>query len=155
MIKLSVNESKWSSLPASTRALILYSLLFFFSIWIFDFEPEKLPGLPRNGPLARLSRPAGSSAFLGLYPSSLSKSAEFASLAAKASLVSISNAILSYFNDPSMFIYRRRSNFVGKKMCWKGSMAAEMPSRASYLMYYIVSYEEWIWPNYYENSLEH
>ena len=24
----------------------------------------------------------------------------------------------------------------GKKLCWKGSMTAEMPSRASYLMYY-------------------
>ena len=26
------------------------------------------------------------------------------------------------------------------KVCWKGSMAAEMPSRTSYLVYYIVLY---------------
>ena len=45
MIKLSVNETKWSSFLARTRALILY-----ISIWIFDFGPEKLPGLSRNGP---------------------------------------------------------------------------------------------------------
>ena len=44
-IKLSVNETKWSSLLARTRALILYIL-----IWIFDFGPVKLPGLSRNGP---------------------------------------------------------------------------------------------------------
>ena len=46
MIKLSVNETKWSSLLARTGALILY-----ISIWIFDFGPERLPGLSRNGPL--------------------------------------------------------------------------------------------------------
>ena len=48
MIKLSVNETKWSSLLARTRALILCIL-----IWKFDFGPEKLPGLSRNGPQAR------------------------------------------------------------------------------------------------------
>ena len=48
MIKLSVNETKWSSLPARTRALILY-----ISIWIFDVGPEKSPWLSRNGPLDR------------------------------------------------------------------------------------------------------
>ena len=48
MIKLSVNETKWSSLLAWTRAFVLY-----ISIWIFDFGPEKLPGLSRNGPQAR------------------------------------------------------------------------------------------------------
>ena len=47
MMKLSVNETKWSSLLARNRVLILY-----ISIWIFDFGPEKLPGLSRNGPLA-------------------------------------------------------------------------------------------------------
>ena len=47
MIKLSVNETKWSSLLAWTRGLILY-----ISIWILDFGPEKLPGLSRNGPQA-------------------------------------------------------------------------------------------------------
>ena len=46
MIKLSVNETKWRSLLARTRALILY-----ISFWIFDFGPVKLPGLSRNGPL--------------------------------------------------------------------------------------------------------
>ena len=48
MVKLSVNETQWSSLLARTRALILY-----ISIGIFDFGPEKLPGLSRNGPLVR------------------------------------------------------------------------------------------------------
>ena len=48
MIKLSVNETKWSSLLAKTRDRILYIL-----IRKFDFGPEKLPGLSRNGPLAR------------------------------------------------------------------------------------------------------
>ena len=43
MIKLSVSETKWSSLLASTRALIPY-----ISIWIFDFGPKKLPRLSRN-----------------------------------------------------------------------------------------------------------
>ena len=46
MIKLSVNETKWRSFLARTRAPIL-----FISVWIFDFGPEKLPGLSRNGPL--------------------------------------------------------------------------------------------------------
>ena len=46
MTKLSVNETKWSSLLARIRALILH-----ISIWIFDFGPEKLTGLSRNGPL--------------------------------------------------------------------------------------------------------
>ena len=45
MIKLSVSETKWSCLLARTRALILY-----ISIWKFDFGPETLPGLSRNGP---------------------------------------------------------------------------------------------------------
>ena len=50
MIKLSANETKWSSLLAGTR----YS---YISIWIFDFGPEKLPGLSRNGPqLARVTQ---------------------------------------------------------------------------------------------------
>ena len=45
MIKLSVNETKWSSLLVRSRIFILYIL-----IWIFDFGPEKLPGLTRSGP---------------------------------------------------------------------------------------------------------
>ena len=53
MIKPSVKETKWSSLLARASALILY-----ISISIFDFRPETLPGLSRNGPLApsRVSR---------------------------------------------------------------------------------------------------
>ena len=43
-------STKWSSLPARTRALIPY-----ISIWIFIFGPKKLPGLSRNGPLILLS----------------------------------------------------------------------------------------------------
>ena len=50
MIKLSVNEIKWSSLLTRTRAFILY-----ISIWIFDFGPEKFPGLSRNGPRITLA----------------------------------------------------------------------------------------------------
>ena len=46
MIKLSVNETEWSSLLARTRALILY-----ISIWKFDYGPETLSGLSRNGSL--------------------------------------------------------------------------------------------------------
>ena len=46
MIKLSVNETKGSSLLASVRALMLH-----ISISIFDFGTETLPGLSRNGPL--------------------------------------------------------------------------------------------------------
>ena len=45
MIKLSVKETKWSSLLARAYALILY-----ISISIFGFGPEKLPGRSRNGP---------------------------------------------------------------------------------------------------------
>ena len=48
MIKLSVKETKWSSLLTRTRALI-----FCFSVWKFDFGPEKLPELSRSGPLPR------------------------------------------------------------------------------------------------------
>ena len=51
IIKLWVNETKRSSLLASTRVLIL-----FISIWIFDFGPKMLSGLSRNGPLGPVSR---------------------------------------------------------------------------------------------------
>ena len=47
----------------------------------------------------------------GLYPSSLSKSVGFVSLSGKASLVPY-HLMLSYFYDPSMFLYRWSSNFV-------------------------------------------
>ena len=64
MIKLSVNETQWSSLLARTRALILY-----ISIWKFDFGPEKLPGLSRNGLLQggqKRARPSKKVWFSGL-----------------------------------------------------------------------------------------
>ena len=51
LLKLSVNETKWSSLLARTHDFILY-----ISIWIFDFDPEKLPVLSRNWPMNMLSR---------------------------------------------------------------------------------------------------
>ena len=44
MITLSGNETKWSSLLARTRALIL-----FISIWIFDSGPEKLRDFRETG----------------------------------------------------------------------------------------------------------
>ena len=43
--------------------------------------------------------------------------------------------LLSYFYDPGMFIFRWSSNFV-EKVVLKGSMAAKMASRVSYLVYY-------------------
>ena len=46
LIKLLVNETKWSSLLARNRTPFLDIL-----IWILDFGPEKLLGLSRNGPL--------------------------------------------------------------------------------------------------------
>ena len=52
MIKLWVNETKWSSLLARILALILY-----ISMSIFDVGPEKLPGLSRNGPQVHIFPP--------------------------------------------------------------------------------------------------
>ena len=52
MTKLSVNETEWSSLLARTRVLIVY-----ISIWKFDFGPETLPGLSRNGPQVQVRTP--------------------------------------------------------------------------------------------------
>ena len=69
----------------------------------------------------------------GLYPSSLSKSVGFVSLSGKASLVSISPAIL--FLYPGMFIFRWSSNFV-EKVVLNESMSAKMASCVSYLVYY-------------------
>ena len=51
MIKLSVNETKWSSLLARAHAFILY-----ISISIFHFGRETLPGRSRNGPLGLLGQ---------------------------------------------------------------------------------------------------
>ena len=65
----------------------------------------------------------------GLYPSSLSKFVGFASLSGKASLVSISAAILFL---RSWYVY---SSFV-EKVVLNESMSAKMASRVSYLVYY-------------------
>ena len=75
------------------------------------------------------------SPFLVYILRNLSKSAGFVSLAGEA--LSLLYLMLPYFYDPSMFIYRF-IRISWKKVCWKGSMAAEMSSRASYLVYYIV-----------------
>ena len=76
------------------------------------------------------------SAIFGLYPSSLAKSAGFASLAGKASLVSISGAVL--FLRAYLVYILLKFEFHGKTCVGKGAMAAETSSRASYLVYYIV-----------------
>ena len=47
--------------------------------------------------------------------------------------------MLSYkfFHNPSMFtIFTLGVRISCKKLCWKGSMVAEMPYRVSYLVYY-------------------
>ena len=49
--------------------------------------------------------------------------------------------LLSYFYDPGMFIFRWSSNFV-ENVVLKGSMAAKMASRVSYLVYYYCIYSE-------------
>ena len=43
-VKISVNETKWTSLEARTHLTLLETL-----ISKFDFGPVKLPGLSRNG----------------------------------------------------------------------------------------------------------
>ena len=48
-----------------------------------------------------------------------------------------------------LFIGGVRSSW--KKLCWKGSMLAEMPSRASYLVT-VILYGGWIWANYHETE---
>ena len=48
-LKLSVKETKWTSLEVRTRPTFLETL-----ISKYDFGPVKLPGLSRNGPPARL-----------------------------------------------------------------------------------------------------
>ena len=66
----------------------------------------------------------------GLYFSSLSKSVGFVSLSGKASLVSISAAILFI---RSWHVYLPLEL---EKVVLKGSMAAKRASRVSYLLYY-------------------
>ena len=69
----------------------------------------------------------------GLLPLSLSNSVGFVSLSEKALLVSISVAIL--FLRSWHVYFPLSSNFV-EKVVLKGSMAAKMASRVSYLVYY-------------------
>ena len=49
-VNLSAKETKWTSLEVRTQPNFLETL-----ISKYDFGPVKLPGLSRNGPLARLS----------------------------------------------------------------------------------------------------
>ena len=74
----------------------------------------------------------------GFYPSSFSKSVGFVSVSGKASLVSISAAIL-FLRYPGMYIFRWSSNSV-EKVVLNESMSANMASRVSYLVYYIIVY---------------
>ena len=77
------------------------------------------------------------SAFLDYILQVCQSTAGFISLAGKASLVSISDAILLIFYDPSMFtVFTIGVRISWKKLCWKGSIVAEMPYCVSYLVYY-------------------
>ena len=69
----------------------------------------------------------------GLYPSSLSKSVGFVSLFGKASLVSISAAILFLL---SSHVYFPLEFECRGKIVLNESMSAKMASRVSYLVYY-------------------
>ena len=69
----------------------------------------------------------------GLYSSSLSKSVGFVSLSGKASLVSISAAIL--FLRSWHVYFPLQFNFV-EKVVLNESMSAKMAPRVSYLVYY-------------------
>ena len=69
----------------------------------------------------------------GLYSSSLSKSVGFVSLSGKASLVSISAAILFLRSWHVYFLLE--FEFRGKVVL-NESMSAKMASRVSYLVYY-------------------
>ena len=75
----------------------------------------------------------------GLYPSSLNCQSLLDSFLPLGELHWFLYLMLCYFYDPSMLVYLWNSNFVEKlKLCWKKSLAAEMPPRASYFVYYIV-----------------
>ena len=95
---------------------------FFLYIYIFSFAQPSFD-------LALIWLTFG---LFGLFPSSLSKSAGFVSLAGKASLVSLFDAIL-FLRSQHVYL-----SFVKNWLCWKGSIAAEMPSRASYPVYCIL-----------------
>ena len=87
----------------------------------------------------------------GLYPSSLSKSVGFVSLSGKASLVSISAAILFlrswhvYF--PLEFEFRGKS-CVEREHGGENGISCLLPC-------ILLLCIEWIWTNYHETSLEH
>ena len=89
----------------------------------------------------------------GLYPSSLSKSVGFVSLSGKASLVSISAAIL-FLRSWNVY-FPLEFDFV-EKVVLNESMSAKMAPRVSYLVYYycIQCDFEQITANYHETSLE-
>ena len=96
---------------------------------IFLYSAQASFSWPRVD-LARLLRRAYILSLFGLYPSSLSKSVGFVSLSGKASLVSISAAILFI---RSWHVYLPLEL---EKVVLKGSMAAKRASRVSYLLYY-------------------
>ena len=86
-----------------------------------------------------------------LHPSSLSKSAGFVSLSEKASLVSLSAAILLL---RSWHVYFS----VGVRILWKKCIEWEHGGEdgiSSLLLCILLLYIVWIWSNYHEISLEH
>ena len=110
-------------------------------------SPKRSPQDPRDGIFCIVPRPHFFGRALiwpgcfgehilglfGFYLSSLSKSVGFVSLSGKASLVSISAAIL--FLNPGMSIFRWSSNFV-EKVVLNESMSGKMASHVSYLVNY-------------------
>ena len=73
----------------------------------------------------------------GLYPSSLSKSAGFISLVGKLHWFLYLMLSYKFFYDSSMFtVFTVGVRISWKKLCWKGSIVAEMPYCVSYLVYY-------------------
>ena len=87
----------------------------------------------------------------GLHPSSLSKSAGFVFLSGKASLVSISAAILLLRSWHVYFLLE--FEFRGKS-CVEWEHGGE-DGISCLLPCILLLYIEWIWTNYHETSLEH
>ena len=86
-----------------------------------------------------------------LYPSNLSKSVGFVSLSEKASLVSISAAIL--FLRSWHVYFPLEFEFHGKN-CVEWEHVGEN-GISCFLPCILLLYIEWIWTNYHETSLEH
>ena len=87
----------------------------------------------------------------GLYPSSLSKSVGFVSLSGKASLASISAAILFLQSWHVYFLLEI-------EFCWKSCVKRKHGGENDILCLLpciLLLYIEWIWTNYQETSLEH